>query len=217
MRCFQSKNPNTITEKQIALGEIPPDSLVSSLSTYLSPLPSLDTIPTPLRSSLTSLLAPTQTALQGSFLPPILSQSIDILFQVPSLIHEVASGARDFIPTPSNVKTAARRAYRARRTLLIKYDDDPIDETDDIEMYLKESENAMRVKRPMVRIDLKKVVLGGGHATPCLAPSLEIAEKAEEILGEGAAKDNLGYKGVDETVDELVKWLEESFTPENVG
>merc|ERR1712232_501548 len=102
------------------------------MGTYISPLPYPDNIPTSLRSTLTSLLAPTQTAIQGSFLQPILSQSIDILFQVPSLIHEVASGARDFTPTPSNIQIAARRAYRARRTLLIKYDDDPIDETEDI-------------------------------------------------------------------------------------
>ena len=49
----------------------------------------------------------------------------------------------------------------------------------------------------------------GGHATPCLAPPLDLASRAGDILGEDAAKGALLYTGVDKTVDELVRWFEE--------
>ena len=61
----------------------------------------------------------------------------------------------------------------------------------------------------MVDFDVKRVVLKGGHATPCVAPPLDIASKVEDVVGEELARDTLLYKGADETVEEVVKWLEE--------
>ena len=61
----------------------------------------------------------------------------------------------------------------------------------------------------MVDFDVKRVTLKGGHATPCVAPPLDIATKVEDVVGEDLARDKLLYKGADETVDEVVKWLEE--------
>ncbi|EEC51151.1 predicted protein, partial [Phaeodactylum tricornutum CCAP 1055/1] len=62
---------------------------------------------------------------------------LETLEQIPLLIDEVADGARDFVPPPAEVKAAARRAYRARRTLIVKYTEDPLDESDEIEDLLQ--------------------------------------------------------------------------------
>jgi len=153
---------------------------------------------------------PLKKAQESAGVISLLDQSLDVLEQIPSLIEEVADGARDFNPTPNSVKAAARRSYRARRTLVIQYDNDPLDESEEVENLLKEAETVMRNKRPMVDFDVQRTVLKGGHATPCLAPPLDLATKAEDILGEDTAKNSLLYQGADETVDELVRWLEES-------
>jgi hypothetical protein len=155
------------------------------------------------------LLDPVKDAKVYAGIIPLLDQSLDVLEQIPSLIEEVAEGARDFNPNPASVKAAARRSYRARRTLVIQYDNDPLDESEEVEALLREAGTVMTNKRPMVDFDVQRTVLKGGHATPCLAPPLDLASRAEDILGEDTAKDSLLYSGADATVDELVRWLEE--------
>ena len=93
--------------------------------------------------------------------------------------------------------------------MLLQYENDPLDESEEVETLLKEAETVMRNKRPMVDFDVQRVVLQGNHATPCLAPPLDLAMKAEDILGGDQAKDSLRYGGADETVLRLVTWLEE--------
>ena len=122
---------------------------------------------------------------------------------------QVAQGARDFVPTPSATRAAARKAYRARRTLIVEFSDDPLDESDQIEELLKEAERLTRMRRPMIDIDVQRKVLEGGHATPLLAPPLEFAERAEDILGPETSKERLIYQQASTTVDELIRWLEE--------
>lgn len=107
------------------------------------------------------------------------------------------------------VREAARRSYRARRTLILQYDNDSLDESDEIEELLLEAERVTRMKRPMIRIDVQLRTISGGHATPLLAPPLDIAKRAEDLLGADAAKEGLLYNDADATVDELVRWLEE--------
>ena len=122
---------------------------------------------------------------------------------------QVADGARDFNPTPDSVRSAAGKAYRPRRTLVIGYNDDPIDESDEIEEVLKEARSITRMRRPMVEIDVERTMLGGGHAAPLLAPPLEVAGKAEDLLGLETSQERLGYTEAAATVRDLVRWLEE--------
>lgn len=107
------------------------------------------------------------------------------------------------------MRAAARKAYRARRTLIIEFSDDSLDESDQIEQLLKEAESITRMRRPMVDIDVRRKVLEGGHATPLLAPPLDLAERAEDILGPDTSKERLVYQQASETVEELIRWLEE--------
>jgi hypothetical protein len=165
-------------------------------------------IPQAVRDAYSALTSPATNALTSSGLIPYSDQTIAILQQIPPLIEEVANGARDFNPSPSIVRAAARRSYRARRTLIVQYNDDNLDESDEIEDLLIEAERVTRMKRPMINIDVQKVELEGGHATPLLAPPLDIATRAQDLLGESASE-RLFFEQADATVDILVKWLEE--------
>ena len=152
--------------------------------------PSLVTVPAPLHRSLTNFLAePAFEALSGApvigNIPSLLLQSLDVTQQIPKLIDEVEVGARDFVPTPDAMSSAARRAYRCRRTLLLQFADDALDDSEILEGYLKEAESVMKMKRPMITIDLQRKRLEGNHLTPLLGPSggEGWGEKLEETLG----------------------------------
>lgn len=195
-------------------GRLPSDELLAEANRVMTPqllkgLPPL-AIPDALRQGLQTLLSPSATALTTAGVLPLLHQVVDTLDQIPLLIQEVADGARDFVPTPSTVQAAARRAYRARRTLILQYDNDSIDESEEIENLLREAESVTRMKRPMIEIDVTRTVLQGGHATPCLAPPLELATKAEDVMGKDTAKEALMYADADATVEEITRWLEEA-------
>jgi hypothetical protein len=122
---------------------------------------------------------------------------------------QVADGARDFNPTPALVRAAAGKAYRARRTLILGYEDDPIDESDEVEEVLREALSITRMRRPMIEIDVQRKTLSGGHEAPLVAPPLEVAERAEDLLGPESSREVLGYASASATADDLVRWLEE--------
>jgi hypothetical protein len=198
-------------------GGIPSDELVTQAKQILTPGPLRNVlvphdllIPAAVRTGLQTLINPTATALASAGVLPLLNHLVDTLDQIPLLIEEVAEGARDFVPPPSSVSAAARRAYRARRTLILQYDDDSFDESDQIEELLKEAVSVTRMKRPMIEIEVQRRKIKGVHASPLLAPPLEIVSRAEDILGKDAARESLQYTQADETVSELVRWLEEA-------
>lgn len=56
--------------------------------------------------------------------------------------------------------------YRARRTLLIKFENDELDESPEIEKVLKEANTIMRMKRPMIDMEVFLKVMTGTHLTP---------------------------------------------------
>lgn len=136
-------------------------------------------IPPSIRELLTnSITQPTYNAIStlptlinGLSLPELLNQTLDFVTQIPKLIDEVQCGARDFDPTPTAMSSAARRAYRCRRTLLLQFENDNLDDSILLEGYLREAESVMRMKRPMISINLERKVLAGNHLTPIIGPS----------------------------------------------
>jgi len=198
-------------------GELPSDDVLQRITKFLVPpglsepySPENVAIPAQVRDAVATILEPSTKALSNAGVAPVMHQVVEALEQIPLLVDEVAVGARDFTPTPSSVRAAARRAYRARRTLILQYDNDPLDESDELEELLVEAEKVTRMKRPMIEIDLQKTTLEGGHAAPLLAPPVDLATRAEDILGQDTAKERLLYQQADATVEELVRWLEES-------
>jgi len=111
-----------------------------------------------------------QSALAPSFVGrevlPLLRQSMEIVDQIPPLLRDVASGVREFTPSPVDTKEVCRRMYRARRTLLLKFENDDLDESEAIEKVLREANTIMRMKRPMVEMDVELRILTGTHITP---------------------------------------------------
>ena len=137
------------------------------------------------------------------------------------------------------MSSAARRAYRCRRTLLLQFTNDNLDDSEILEGYLKEAESVMKMKRPMITINLERKVLDGNHLTPLLGPSggeswgEALEETFGSVLGGGsdskdsgggnteeegedssssnakAVRQKLGYEQVERVVDELVAWLDE--------
>ena len=191
-------------------GELPSDALLDKISKFATPFENnfAPTIPSPVREAFRTVAGPTASALSQIGALQLTNQIVDTLDQIPLLIDEVADGTRAITPSSESVKSAVRRAYRARQTLILKFEDDPIDESDEIENLLKEAESVARMKRPMVGFDVQRATLPGNHATPLFAPPLEFASRAEDLLGKEAARDNLLYAQADATVDELSRWLE---------
>ena len=91
----------------------------------------------------------------------------------------------------------------------MEFADDGIDESGELEELLKEAESITRKRRPMVDIDVQRKTLAGGHATPLLAPPLDLAERVEDLLGSETSRDRLYYEQASTTVDEILRWLEE--------
>jgi len=92
---------------------------------------------------------------------------------------------------------------------VLGYDDDSIDESDEVEEVLREARSITRMRRPMVPIDVERDTLQGGHVTPLTAPPLEVASKTEDLFGVDTARERLGYAQSEATVQRLLRWLEE--------
>ena len=200
-----------------AQGQIPSDELLSRAAAVLTPVLPVEAsvrdvvVPNAIRNAVATITAPSTTALTKAGVVPLVSEILKAIGQIPLLIDEVADGARDFCPAPESAKAAARRAYRARRTLIVQYTEDPLDESDELEELLKVAGQVAGMKRfPDVDISVQRKNLSGGHAAPLLAPPLDLATRAEDLLGVPEAKERLLYQTADATVEEIVKWLEES-------
>ncbi|XP_049362328.1 uncharacterized protein LOC125827013 [Solanum verrucosum] len=81
--------------------------------------------------------------------------------QLPSVFGELAQGISEFKPTPSENLECFKSAYNVKRTLLVKFDNDAIDETDRLEETLKPRVESFGGK-------VEKIALTGNHITPCV-------------------------------------------------
>ena len=95
----------------------------------------------------------------------------------------INEGAREFNPSPTDTKEVCRRMYRARSTLLLKFKDDSLDESDEIEKVLREANTIMRMKRPMVEMEVDLKELTGTHITPL---TQSVLFDYPDVLREGA-------------------------------
>ena len=105
--------------------------------------------------------------------------------------------------------------YRARRTLLIQFENDSIDESEEIETVLKEAYTIMRMKRPLVEMEVELKQLGGTHITP-LTQNVIIEPPLFELEGQSIPDPlssvrqelrNNFLQTIDEVKLEIVDWL----------
>jgi len=97
---------------------------------------------------------------------PLMKQVFSVVDQLPPLLQSISDGAREFAPTPDDTREVCRRMYRARRTLLVQFEDDSIDESENLMKVLQESRSIMRMKRPLVKMDVRLETIKGTHITP---------------------------------------------------
>lgn len=96
---------------------------------------------------------------------PIARQSLEVADQLPDLLREVADGARDFEPKPSEVRQILRGSnFRARDTLIVQFETDAIDESDDLYAVLRDNARNRGPQAAKPRLSIKR--LPGTHLTP---------------------------------------------------
>ena len=158
----------------------------------------------------------------GSEVVPFFRQLVETADQVPPLLSIIAKGQREFEPTPFDTKEVCRRMYRARRTLLIKFENDELDESEEILKVLREANTIMRMKRPMVEREVDLRVMTGTHVSPLtqnivfdtpknvpiLQPLLDINDALTSSLRDEVRTNFL--KTVNEVKSEILNFLDSS-------
>lgn len=112
-----------------------------------------------------SILSP---SIVSEDLVPLLRQGFQLIDQVPALMKEIADGKQEFSPSPENIEEVLRVMYRAKKTLLVQFDNDNVDATAELETLLKESNSIMRMKlnRPLENMEIERKRFTGSHVTP---------------------------------------------------
>merc|ERR1711990_893412 len=81
-------------------------------------------------------------------LVPVVQQGLELVDQIPDLLSQIAGGAREFTPSPQETRETILEKYRARRTLLIQFESDAIDETPELERILREASALEHMDQP---------------------------------------------------------------------
>ncbi|CAK9143703.1 unnamed protein product [Ilex paraguariensis] len=108
-----------------------------------------------------NVLRDTAGAMVPDYDPEAVVSLTKFVDQLPSVFNQLAQGISEFKPTPSENLDCFRKSYNIQQTLLVKFNNDAIDETDLLEETLKPRVDSIGGK-------LEKVVLGGTHITPCI-------------------------------------------------
>jgi len=148
--------------------------------------------------------SPVSPAFVGNEILPLANQASQIVDQFPSLFQSIADGVREFTPSPDETKEVIRRMYRARRTLLVQFENDSLDETEDIKSVIAEAKQIYRMKRPMVTMDLGYIQVTGTHTTP-LTQNIFLQTP---LNGVDPVKTNF-LETVEKTLSLLTEWLDE--------
>ena len=114
-----------------------------------------------------------------------MNNTINLLYDYYILLLYCIIGSQEFSPTPIDTKETCRRMYRARKTLLLKFNNDALDESTDIERILREANTIMRMKRPMVEMEVELKIIDGTHITPLTQNILDppsIIAQNEQIM-----------------------------------
>jgi len=140
-----------------------------------------------------------------------LRASLGVVDQIPGLFMDLARGTKQFTPTPQACRASCRNMYRARRTLVVKFANDPIDESDELAALINESKEVMQLKRPLVTFDLRLETIAGDHVTP-LTQDVFVPLKALDdldVVGLKQPTREAFLQTVDGTAQLLLDWLEE--------
>lgn len=111
--------------------------------------------------------------------PPLFQQVMPLLEQLPPLYEDLANGKDQFVPAPEETDRLIKTYYGVRRNLLIKFQNDSIDETPRLAQTLAQKSAVSSF------LDLSVRTLPGDHATPCLQVFPEVPEAMASTLNRG--------------------------------
>jgi len=125
----------------------------------------------PATATLRRVASTIRDALEGAALdastPPVASEAINLatqflplLDQLEPLLREISDGVVEFSPPPQDTSRAAAQLYRARRSLVLRFDDDSLDESLPLPTLLQGGG------------DVQLASLAGTHVTPLAPPTI---------------------------------------------
>lgn len=128
-----------------------------------------------------------------------LEAATQLVDQLPDVVSSIAQGASQFEPTPTEMREKVSSSYTISSPLVVKFDDDFIDESD-----------ALMDILPTERADAKLEILSGTHVTPLAidpnAPSTPLLPIPDTLAdGRSALLSN-----ADALVDVLDEYFSES-------
>ena len=150
-------------------------------------------------------------------------QGLELADQLPDLLGEIARGAREFEPAPAEMRTLLRDSFRADDVLVVQYDDDAIDESDELYSVLRDAAVRKAAEaRPGVAdlygatssapLNVRLARASGTHLTPLtqdiFLPAERVAAYASAPLPSVEAPRAGWLRAVDDTWAELEDWLE---------
>ena len=94
---------------------------------------------------------------------PLTRQGLKVVEQIPELLESVKAGDREFFPTPVSCSRLLRSRYPVPRSLVISFDADSIDESDDVEGLLRQAPG-LGNRAAQNRVERRR--LTGSHVTP---------------------------------------------------
>ncbi|CAM9818220.1 unnamed protein product, partial [Sphacelaria rigidula] len=127
----------------------------------------------------------------------------------------IADGTREFTPTPEETRDVVSKMYRARRTIMIRFENDSIDESEAMKDVIQEGKTLLRMKRPLVDMELRYEIITGNHITP-LTQNVFLStpiDNIDPLYGVRQSMKKEFLKTVNHLGQLLVDWLEESAPP----
>jgi hypothetical protein len=92
---------------------------------------------------------------------PAVKQSLEVVDQIPDILASIASGTKEFAPSPEETRALVASKYRARRTFIVRFENDAIDESPEIDGVLRD---AVQQSNGTMEVAYKEIV--GTHVTP---------------------------------------------------
>ncbi|KFK32166.1 hypothetical protein AALP_AA6G206200 [Arabis alpina] len=112
--------------------------------------------------------------------PPIMKQILPLVEQLPPLYMDLVKGREDFIPKPEETRRLIRSYYGISRNLLIKFEDDSIDETSILAQVLG-VESSISSK-----LDMSIRTLPGDHGLPLQQTLPDVPPAMVDVVNRGS-------------------------------
>lgn len=112
--------------------------------------------------------------------PPFISDILPLLEQLPPLYQDLADGKDQFVPSPAETDRLARAYYGVKPNLLVRFDNDSIDESNQLAEVLRQSSN-------LKASDIEVLTLSGDHARPLQQIIPEVPQAMADTISQGGA------------------------------